>query len=129
MTFIQLTLVGHVGRDVELRLTAEGQAVANFSLAVNEAWKNKDGAKQERTTWFKITCWNQLAETMNTHLSKGSQVLVVGDRIEASAYLPKDGGEARASLEVTARTVRFLGSKGNNGQSDTPPAQDDEIPF
>ena len=121
MTFCEIILVGNVGRDPELRFTQSGAAVCDFSLAVNR--RRKQGEEWiDETTWFKITVWGQQAETVNKFVQKGKQVLVASDRIEASAYEARDG-ELRASLDVTAKTVRFLGGKG-----DSQPEQDD-TPF
>lgn len=100
--FQQIVLVGHLGRDPELRYTPDGKSVANFSLAVNT---KKDGPP----TWVRVTCWEKLAETVTDHLVKGRQVLVSGDGLQTSAWIDKESGEARASLELTARRVVFLG--------------------
>ena len=131
MSFLEIILVGNVGRDPELRFTAQGTAVCNFSMAVNRTF-TRDGERQQETTWFKITVWGAQAETCNQYLAKGSQCLVVGDRIEASAYAGNDGSP-RASLEVTARSVRFLSGRGEHSQGDEQPAGEgghvDDIPF
>jgi single-strand DNA-binding protein len=136
MSFCELILVGNVGREPELRFTSSGSAVCNFSLAVNRTWTDRNSSeKREATTWFKVTVWGPQAETINQFVQKGKQVLVVADRIEADAYVGQDGS-ARATLNVTARTVRFLngGAGGNmdygNEQDDgyMPPNVDD-IPF
>jgi len=103
-------IVGNVGQDPEIRYTPDGQAVCNFSVAVSRRW-TKGGERKEKTTWFKIACWGKLAETVNQYVTKGRQVMVAGE-VGASAYLGKDG-EARASLELTARDVKFLG-RGEN---------------
>lgn len=113
MTYQQITIVGNVGRDPELKYTQSGTAVTDFSVAVNRSWTSNTGEKHEETTWFRITCWNRLAETVAEYVTKGMQVLVVGDRIQADTYMGNDG-TPRASLTVTANTVRFLGSRGDN---------------
>jgi len=135
MTFAEIILVGNVGRDPELRFTQSGQAVCNFSLAVNRSWTDRNtNERREETTWFKITVWGAQAETVNQYVQKGKQVLVVGDRIEASAFTGNDG-EPRASLEVTARQVRFLsgggdgGSYSDSGGYEEGPSDVDDIPF
>lgn len=95
--------------------------MTTFSLAVNKSWTNADGQKQNKTVWFRISCWRKLAEIVSQYCTKGQQVMVVGEIEEARSYTDKNG-EARASLEVTAQTVRFLGSKsdnqGNHSQGD-----------
>lgn len=127
-----LTLVGNVGTEgAELRFTPSGVPVASFSLAVNKSWTNADGQRQDKTLWLRITAWRKLAETCAEYLAKGRQVLVVGEIEETRAYLDKEGN-ARASLEVTAQTVRFLGQRGDSEQSastvDNPPL-DKDVPF
>ncbi len=139
MTYQSVTIVGNVGRDPELRYTPQGSAVTDFSVAVNEVF-TANGERRERTTWWRVTCWNRQAETVAQYLKKGRQVLVVGRRVEANAYTGKDG-EARATLELTADTVQFLGGRddradvsegGYDSRNDfAPPPSDqvDDIPF
>ena len=106
----QITIVGNVGQDPEMRYTPSGQAVTSFSVAVNKSWVGADGQRQDKTLWFKVTCWRKLAETVSAHLKKGSKALVIGEIEEARVWTDKQG-ESRASLEVTAATVRFLDAK------------------
>ncbi|MFP4321666.1 MAG: single-stranded DNA-binding protein [Anaerolineales bacterium] len=114
--FMEIILVGNVGRTPELRFTNSGQAVCDFSLAVNRRYRSGDRDVDE-TTWFRVTVWGKQAEIVNQYISKGRQVLVIADRIQASAYLARDNNEPRASLEVTARQVRFLGGRGDGDSS------------
>lgn len=114
MSFAEIILVGNVGRDPELRFTPNGNAVCDFSLAVNRRRPSGDNNWVEETTWFKISVWGRQAETVNKYVQKGRQVMVVGDRIEANAYTSRDG-EARASLDVTARRVVFLSGGSSDG--------------
>ncbi|MBV7326801.1 single-stranded DNA-binding protein [Chloroflexi bacterium TSY] len=105
----QLTLVGNLGHDPEMRYTPNGTPVTSFSLAVNRSWTDHNGDRQERTTWFRISIWNKQAEVCAQYLTKGRQVLVIGEVNEARPWIDQEGN-ARASLEVTARQVQFLGS-------------------
>ncbi len=105
------TIVGYLGGDPEMRYTPSGTPVTSFSVAVNRKWNGKDGEQQEKTTWFRVTAWRKLAENCTQYLHKGSLVLVEGD-IDVSAWTGQDG-QPRASLELTARSVRFLSPKGN----------------
>lgn len=109
--FEQITLIGHVGAAPEMRFTPSGKPVTNFSVAANARWTNSDGSPGERVTWYGITCWGRLAEVANQYLAKGRRVMVVASRIEAEAYLDNEG-QPRASLKVTADTVKFLDSSG-----------------
>jgi len=106
-------IVGNVGRDPELRYLPSGDPVANFSVAVNRKWTNRDGQAQEKTTWFRVNVFGRQAEIVNQYVSKGRLVLVDGE-IDVSAYMAQDG-TARASLELRARNVRFLGGRGTEG--------------
>lgn len=103
-------IIGNVGRDPELRYTKNGVAVCDFSVAVTRRFGGKDGGeKREETTWFRVSAWRNLAESCNQYVHKGMQIMVTG-RIAASAYLGNDG-EAKASLELTALDVQFLGRR------------------
>lgn len=109
----QITLVGNLGRDPEMRYTASGVAVTSFSVAVNRSWTGQDGQRQEKTVWFRVAAWRGLAETCNQYLTKGQRVLVVGEVEEPNTWTDQEGN-TRASLEVTARTVRFLNTRAEN---------------
>lgn len=106
-----VTFLGNLGTDPDHRFTQNGVPVTHFDLAVNRVWTDDAGEKQEKTTWVRVTCWRKLAETCGEHLTKGRQVLVIGELEEASAFIDKEGN-ARASNEVTARRVVFLGGNG-----------------
>ncbi len=109
----QITLVGNLGRDPEMRYTPSGVAVTNFSVATSRSWTGQDGQRQENTVWFRVAAWRRLAETCNQYLTKGQRVLVVGEVEEPSTWTDQEGN-SRASLEVTARTVRFLNTRAEN---------------
>lgn len=129
-------IVGNVGRDPELRYTSNGVAVTDFSVAVSERWTNKQTDEmQEKTTWFRVTCWRGLAETVSQYVYKGMRILVTGT-VDASAWVDNDGNP-RATLEITARDVKFLSSKAEReamdaggGYSGPPPPESlGDIPF
>lgn len=124
--FQSITLVGFAGNDSEQRYTPGGDAVTSFNVAVNESW-TKDGEKHEKTTWHRVTCWRKLAEITGQYVKKGIQVLVVGT-VEARAWTD-NAGNNRASLEVTANTVKFLsgGSAQHDSQGETGNAQQDAV--
>ena len=133
MSYEQTIIIGNLGSDPEMRYTPNGKPVTNFSVAVNRRFKGKDGQMQERTKWFRVTAWDKLAETCNQYLTKGRQVLVVGE-VKASAYT-NQAGEPAASLELTAREVKFLGKgengNGGNGGNAEPagPTPEEDLPF
>jgi single-strand DNA-binding protein len=122
------TVIGHLGRDPEMRYTSSGMAVCSFSVATTRKWTGKDGAQQEKTTWFRVSAWGKLGEVCNQYLAKGRLVMVEGE-VDASAYTPKDGGDPKATLELRANTVKFLGGKGGEAQQEAAPADETDVPF
>jgi single-strand DNA-binding protein len=112
----QITLIGNLGSDPELRYTASNVPVCSFRMAVQKQWQGQDGEQKEKVTWFRVTAWQKLAEVVSEHLSKGRRVMVVGEVENAQAYVSKTG-ELAATNEVTARTIRFLDSAHNEENS------------
>ncbi len=111
--YMQCTIVGNVGRDPSFKYTPQGTAVCDFSVAVTRKFGSGE-QRQEKTTWFKVTCWNKLAEIANQYIRKGTPVLVVGT-VEASAYMDKNN-QPQASLELRADTFQML--SGGRGEGD-----------
>ena len=138
----QTIIIGNVGRDPEMRYLQSGTPVCSFSVAVTRRWNDKNSNEQkEKTVWYRVSCWRQLAETANNYVHKGMQIMVVGELEPARAYLDNSGQPA-ASLELTAQNFQFLGQRGEGqGQgSSTSYAEDysgggansgnvDDIPF
>lgn len=142
----QTLLIGNLSSDVESRYTPSGVMVANFRMATNKSWVDpSSGERKEKVTWWRVNCWRQTAENVAKYLTKGQRVMVVGEEVEARAYMNKQG-EAAASLEVTAITVKFLSTKGEGeahglssatqavqntpgGESDVKFMEDSSIPF
>lgn len=125
-------IIGNVGRDPELKYTQSGVAVCDFSVAVSRRWNDRNTNEQrEETTWFKVTAWRGLAETSSQFVHKGMQIMVTG-RVTASAYIAQNG-EARASLELTAQDIQFLGQRGEYApeQGEYAPGGNDpeDLPF
>ncbi len=123
--FQRIVIVGNLGSDPEMRFTPSGVPVTSFSVAVNRRWTDSSGEQREKTTWFRVTAWRKLAELCNQYLSKGRLVLVEGE-IDASAWLDNQGNP-RATLELTARNVRFLGGRGDRGDLSAPTEPGDEF--
>jgi single-strand DNA-binding protein len=130
----KVILIGNLGRDPELRFTQDGRGVANFTLATNERWSDKQGNDQERTEWHRIVVWGKQAETCAQYLQKGRSVYVEG-RLQTRDWEDKEGHK-RQTTEVVAQRVQFLGGRGNGGpRGDTPspPGSEgqggDDIPF
>ena len=122
----QLTIVGYLGRDPEMRYLGSGTGVTSFSVATSRSYTSND-QKAEETTWFKVSVWGKAAEACNKYLHKGSPVLVVG-RLKPdvngnpSTFQRKDGTTG-SSFEVTADSVKFLPSGGEGAE------QPDDMPF
>lgn len=114
MSWHQTIIVGNLGGDPELRYMQSGRAVCNFSVAVSERWRDRQtNEQQERTTWYRVAVWGPQAEPCNTYLSRGRQVMVIGN-VQARGYI-NNNGEAAASLDMTARSVQFLGGRDGGG--------------
>lgn len=103
------TVQGNLGKDAGLKRLESGRVVCNFSLATTETWTDRDGEKQEKTTWFDCSIWGTRAEGLHTYLTKGKQVLVEGT-VTARAYLDASG-QAAAGLQLTVRELHFTGGK------------------
>jgi single-strand DNA-binding protein len=111
MSVNKVILVGRLGRDPETRFTGGGQAVANFSLATDETYKDKNGERQKRTEWHKITVWGKQAEIAQQYLKKGSLVYVEG-RIQTREWQDKEG-QKRTSYDIVANNFRMLGGRAD----------------
>lgn len=112
-SFNKIILIGHLGRDQEMRYTPQGTAVSNFSIATSEKRKDRSGEMQEITTWFRVSLWGKQAEAVGQYLTKGKQVYVEG-RLRTEEFTDREGNK-RISLEVTASDIQLLGSKGDTG--------------
>jgi len=107
----KVILVGRLGRDPEVRYTRSGDAVANFSLATSEEWKDKNtGEKQEKTEWHRIVAWRRLGEICGEYLRKGSQVYVEG-KLQTRSWEDRDGN-TRYTTEIVAQSMQMLDSAG-----------------
>ena len=139
----KVILIGNLGRDPEVRYLPSGDAVANFSIATSENWKDRNGQRQERTEWHNISMFGRLAEIAGQYLKKGSKVYIEG-RIQSRKYTGKDGIE-RTAFDIIASEMKMLGGKaeGGEGQHNPPPQParqqtaapapqddiDDDLPF
>lgn len=149
----KVMLLGRLGRDPEVRYTASGTAVATFSLATSDRWKDRDGNDQERTEWHRVVAWARLGEICGEYLSKGKQVYIEG-RIQTRDWEDQDGNR-RTTTEIVANDMIMLGGRGESAgpsyndydrrqappqrsesrreepreRSYTPPPPEDDIPF
>jgi len=134
----KVIIVGHLGKDPEVRYSPSGAAVANITVATSEQWKDKNtGEKQEKTEWHRVVFFSRLAEIVGEYLKKGSQVYVEG-RLQTRKWQDKDGND-RYTTEIVASEMQMLGGRSGDGQQSKPshPASkepepedfDDDIPF
>ena len=132
----KVMLIGNLGRDPEVRTTASGTPVANFSLATSRRWTDRDGQRQEQTEWHNIVCWGRQAEIAGQYLTKGKQVFVEG-RLQTRSWEDKNSGEKKYRTEIVCDNFQMLGRRGDGGGSDYGGGggdsdfgpSDDDIPF
>ncbi|HZV99192.1 MAG TPA: single-stranded DNA-binding protein [Methylophilaceae bacterium] len=117
----KVILVGNLGRDPEMRYMPSGDALASFSIATTDNWKDKNGQKQERTEWHRISMFGKLAEIAGEYLKKGSSVYIEG-RLQTRKWQDKEGNE-RQTTEVVADRMQMLGGRAG---SNTYEVMDDE---
>lgn len=117
MNVNKVVLVGRLTRDPEIRNTTSGQSVATLSMATNRFWKDKNGQRQEKTSFHNIVLWGRLAEIAGQYLTKGQEAYIEG-RLESRKYVAKDGTN-RYVTEVVAENMQ-LGSKPQGGGSFAP---------
>ena len=110
MSVNKAILVGRLGRDPETRFTSGGQAVANFTLATDETFKDRAGERQKRTEWHRIVLWGKLAEIAQQYLKKGMLVYVEG-RIQTRQWEDKRDGQKRTTTEIVGTVMRMLTSR------------------
>jgi single-strand DNA-binding protein len=141
--FHTVIVVGNLGKDPEMRYLPSGQGVCDFSVATNRQYTSANGQQVKETIWFRITAWGKQAETCSQYLRKGSKVLVEGRLTPDAAtggprVWTRQDGTPSASYEISAATVRFLSSRGEDqsayqgdegGGASQPPADSDNIPF
>jgi single-strand DNA-binding protein len=138
----KVILVGNLGRDPEVRYTASGQPVANFTMATTERWNDASGERKERTEWHRIVVWGKQAEIAGEYLRKGRQVYVEGS-LQTREWTDREGNK-KQTTEITAQRFQMLGSRGGDSdgpgpdRSERPAAavaesgggfEDDDIPF
>jgi len=124
----KITIIGHLGRDPEMRYTPEGQNVTSFSVASTRKYKTGAGEQREETEWFNCSAWGKLAEICNEYLAKGKQVYIEG-RLKSRTYQAQNG-ETRFSIDVTCSEIQFLGG-GAAAPEDREPvtAGQEDLPF
>ena len=131
----KVLLIGRLGQDPELKYTQSGVAVAKFSLATNQQWKDQDGNAQDRTEWHNVVAWRRLAEICSEYLKKGSKVYLEGS-LSTSSW-EDENKKKHYKTEVELNAMIMLDAKGpteNNtsniaAESSTGSSKDDDLPF
>ncbi|MEQ8767733.1 MAG: single-stranded DNA-binding protein [Planctomycetota bacterium] len=114
----KVMLIGRLTRDPELRYTQSGQAMAKLGIAVNRYYNDRDGNRQEQTSFIDVTYWGKSAETINQYMSKGKELYVEG-RLQLDQWETPEG-EKRSKLQVVGETFQFIGGRGDSGGSPGP---------
>ena len=132
----KVMVIGHLGRDPEMRYTPSGRPVTTFTAAVSRSWNTADGERRTETEWFNIVAWGNLAEICKQYLHKGQQVYIE-ERLQTRRWEDKEG-QKHISVEVVANEMMMLGDRRENNQTQEsvqeeevsePMADEDEFPF
>jgi len=134
----KVMVIGHLGRDPEMRYTPSGRPVTTFTIAVSRSWNTADGERRTETEWFNIVAWGNLAEICKQYLYKGQQIYIDG-RLQTRRWEDKEG-QKHTSVEVVANEMMMLGDRRENSSQTQetseqtadiaePMADEDEFPF
>ena len=107
----KVILVGHLGKDPEVKFTPSGTPVAKFTLATNERFKDKDGNWQDRTEWHSLVAWQRTAEIIGEYCKKGSQVYIEG-RLKTDSWDDKETGQKKYRTDIVVNELVLLGGRG-----------------
>ncbi|MCZ6904420.1 MAG: single-stranded DNA-binding protein [Acidobacteria bacterium] len=122
----KVILIGRLGRDPEVKYTPSGQAVAKFSIATDETYKDRNGEQQRRTEWHNIVAWRRLAEICGEYLVKGKLVYIEG-RLRTRKWEDREGNK-RSTTEIEAREMQMLSPKGEGDRSESSSQQSESTP-
>ena len=134
----KVQIIGHLGKEPEMRYTPSGKPVTTFTVAVSRSWNTVDGERHNETEWFNVVAWGNLAEICKQYLTKGQQVYVEG-RLQTRRWEDKEGGKHN-SVEIVANEMMMLGERRDHNNhpqagSESAPEEhavtpdDDEFPF
>lgn len=132
----KVMIIGHLGKDPEMRYTPSGRPVTTFTVAVSRSWNSADGERHAETEWFNVVAWGNLAEICKQYLAKGQQVYVEG-RLQTRRWDDKEG-QKHTSVEIVANEMMMLGDRrdaNHTGEEQSLPAEgepatpEDEFPF
>jgi single-strand DNA-binding protein len=131
-------IIGHLGRDPEMRYTPSGRPVTTFTVATSRSWNTVDGERHQETEWFNVVAWGNLAEICKQYLTKGQQVYIEG-RLQTRHWDDKEGNK-HSSVEIVANEMMMLGDRRDSNntekhaaeatdESELPSTDEDEFPF
>lgn len=123
----RVTLVGYLGRDIEVRHTKDGTPVGHLTLATTDTWRTKAGEKRERTEWHRVVLWGDLAQTLEPYLRKGKQICVEGS-LFSREWEDRQWGK-RTSVEIKAHRVVLLGGGARPEHDERGGGEDEDVPF
>jgi len=123
----KMMIIGHLGRDPEMRYTPSGRPVTTFSVATTRSWHSSNGERHEETEWFNVVAWGNLAEICNQHLRKGQQVYVEG-RLQTRRWEDSEGNK-HFTTELVAQEMIMLGERKDAGPSEYMAGSEDEEPY
>jgi single-strand DNA-binding protein len=134
----KVMIIGHLGRDPEMRYTPSGRPVTTFTVATSRSWNTVDGERHQETEWFNVVAWGNLAEICKQYLTKGQQVYIEG-RLQTRHWDDKEGNK-HSSVEIVANEMMMLGDRRDSNntekhvaeaadESELPPTDEDEFPF
>ncbi len=125
----KVMIIGHLGRDPEMRYTPSGRPVTTFSVATSRSWNTAEGERREETEWFNVVTWGSLAEICNQHLRKGQQVYIEG-RLQTRRWDDPEGKKHFAT-ELVAKEMIMLGDRreGAVAQFEAAPGEEEDFPF
>ena len=123
----KVILIGNVGKDPEVKYAPSGVALAKFSLATNERFKDKSGEWQDRTEWHNVLAWQRLAEIVGEYVRKGAKLYIEG-KLQTSSWEDRSSGEKKYRTEIIARDIVLLGSREAADETDSARAQEEREP-
>jgi single-strand DNA-binding protein len=125
----KVMIIGHLGRDPEMRYTPSGRPVTTYTVATSRTWNTSDGERHTETEWFNVVAWGNLAEICKQYLTKGQQVYIEG-RLQTRNWEDKEGGK-HSSTEIVANEMIMLGERRESNQSSAESGleEEDEFPF
>jgi len=134
----KVMIIGHLGRDPEMRYTPSGRPVTTYTVATSRSWNTVDGERHQETEWFNVVAWGNLAEICKQYLTKGQQVYIEG-RLQTRHWDDKEGNK-HSSVEIVANEMMMLGDRRDSNstekhaadvadESELPSTDEDEFPF